>query len=173
MSGYQQPGAGLDAGSGDIGVSLVGGAAAEDFGESAALGAASPYHSEGAVVGVVFNVVSALCVVRGTGKLRQRRMMARYVDRQRGPECSAESWCAPLSDPRICQVKLAFRTIRGSHGLRRFWPPGASDCTVAAYRFVASSMACIAMSSPVGRLGVVKRTPGTSLWRVVPRAGPP
>ena len=65
MSGYQQPGSGRDAGSGDIGVGFVSGAATEDFGEGSALGAAGPYHSGGTVVGLVCNVVSALCVVLG------------------------------------------------------------------------------------------------------------
>jgi hypothetical protein len=60
VSGYQQPGSGLDAGRGDIGVGLVGGSITKDFGESVALGAAGPYHSEGAVVDVVSPVVSAL-----------------------------------------------------------------------------------------------------------------
>ena len=69
VSGYQQPGSGLDAGSGNIGVGFVSGAAPEDFGESPALGAAGPYHSGSGVVGVVSTVVSALCAVLGNGKL--------------------------------------------------------------------------------------------------------
>lgn len=149
MSGYQQPGSGIDAGSGDIGGGFVCDSITEDFGESAALGAAGPYHSESAVVGAVPTVVSALCVVLGNGKLRWRRMMARYVDRQLRPECSAESWCAHRSGSRGCRVWMAFRPIRDGHMIPPF------------------------LAAPRHRAPVVTRTPDTTLWRVAPRAGPP